>query len=88
MGKTESMSIEASEWIGHGTGRLIRRNALSASHPESWPSLWLKKYGSLDGFPNKENLSIQGATHNGDIYFKCSHCDCINVVGNAEVGIF
>ena len=87
MPKKEQKFIEAPQWIGHGTGRLLNRDGLQPSHPESWASLWLKKYGSLDGFP-VEKHSFQGACHNGDIYFTCNHCDVINVVGNAEVGIF
>ena len=40
-----SEELQATEWIGFGTGLLQRRDALSDDHPESWPSLWLKKYG-------------------------------------------
>ena len=47
----KEMSITASEYIGHGTGRLLLRSGLNDSHPESWISLWIKKYGSPDGFP-------------------------------------
>lgn len=58
-------SLEASEWIGHGTGILTRRSALPDSHPESWPSLWLLKYKTLEGFP-WENIGINAPT--------CPHC--------------
>ena len=50
-------NVEASVWIGHGTGMVTRRDALPVEHPESWVSLWIKKYGSLDDFPY-ENLGM------------------------------
>jgi len=74
-------SIQASEWIGHGTGLLQRRDALPATHPESWPSLWIKKYGSLDGFPKTNGVDMNGAAMaNKETYYVCRHCDCVNVV--------
>lgn len=83
--KTEERGIEATEWVGHGTGVLRRRDALPASHPESWASLWIKKYGDLDGFPS-ELAEIQGARKNEDeVYFKCKHCQCINVYHREEI---
>ena len=31
--------IEVSAWVGHGTGMLVRRDALPYDHPESVPSV-------------------------------------------------
>jgi hypothetical protein len=68
--KRKEMSITASEWIGHGTGRVIRRDALEQSHPESWISLWIKKYGSADGFPVSE----------GHMLMTCPCCEKVSQV--------
>jgi hypothetical protein len=63
--KGKEQSIEATDYIGHGTGRFLLRAALPDSHPESWPSLWKAKYGSLAGFPWKK-LNREGP--------RCPHC--------------
>lgn len=63
-------SLSATEWIGHGTGRLFRRDALPTEHEESWQSLWIKKYGDLNGFP----------TEDGQTLMLCQHCKKHSVV--------
>ncbi len=48
----EQQSLQASVWVGVGQGGMIRRrDSLDPTHPESWFSLWFKKYASLDDFP-------------------------------------
>ncbi len=48
----DNPSIQATEWIGVGKGGMItRRSSLPPTHPESWFSLWMQKYGSLEDFP-------------------------------------
>lgn len=82
--KGGARSLEATAWVGHGTGRLFNRDGLSANHPESWPALWIKKYGDLDGFPT-EKVSINGACKDGSVYYVCNHCKCVSVIGNEDV---
>lgn len=51
MGKPKKLvptEIEIPEWIGHGTGRLIRRAALPPSHPESEYNYVLRTYPGVD----------------------------------------
>lgn len=42
--------IEATQWIKRGI-MLVNRDCLSPDDPDSWESLWLKKYGNLKDFP-------------------------------------
>jgi hypothetical protein len=49
--KEGTLSIQASEWYRPGGGMMYRRSSLNPSHPESWFSLWVKKFGSLEDFP-------------------------------------
>ena len=48
--KSEEDSFEYSVWVRRSP-MLVRREYLPFDDPESIPSLWLKKFGSYDGFP-------------------------------------
>lgn len=47
----EEKSIQATQWVKSGGGMITNRNYLNLNHPESWVSLWKKKYGDLLEFP-------------------------------------
>ena len=46
----ECMSIEATKYVSKPP-MLVLRAALPTDDPDSWASLWKKKYGSLKAFP-------------------------------------
>ena len=50
---------------------LVLRSALSPQHKDSWQSLWVAKYGNLDGFPWEE-IGIPKPV------FVCEHCGRAN----------
>lgn len=50
--------IEETNYVKFGD-MLVLRSGLSRNHPESWESLWKKKYGSLDEFPYYEIYGIE-----------------------------
>lgn len=47
------MQIAATEYVRDGE-MMVLRSALNPFHPESWESLWTKKYGTIAGFPWEE----------------------------------
>ena len=47
----QGRSLKATAWFKNDSGIMFKRTALALAHPESWVSLWKKKYGDLDGFP-------------------------------------
>lgn len=58
----------ASESVLTG-GVVVRRDELSADHPESWEALWFKTFGDMGGFPDKEF-----AKYGGHYLIECAHC--------------
>lgn len=43
-------SLALSVWVRRGS-LMVRRDALSVTDPESWPTKWHEKFGDLEGFP-------------------------------------
>jgi hypothetical protein len=86
--KNRDKFVEATKYVKKGI-MIVLRDGLSVNDPDSWPSLWYKKYGSLHGYPTKHRKELNGfRLSSGDLYFVCEHCDCINVIGNEEIGIW
>ena len=38
-------TLQATEWVRRGDGMMVLRAALPEEDPQSWPSLWRKRFG-------------------------------------------
>jgi len=63
------MFIEATDYIKEGD-YIISRRALDMSHSESYQNLWVKKYGSISGFPWEKLYGDDGEKYKKDIILK------------------
>jgi len=53
MTKNKTRGLKVTRYVSKGA-MLVLREALPPEDPDSIESLWVKRYGSLDGFPWEE----------------------------------